>query len=994
MHHAAIRRFALLAVVAVPAAAFERPAASPPALPGFAPGQLVVKLRAGISPGSASLTALEAAHGVVARDPLHGVPDGVRKRTSRDARAPEGGEAAARALEEGFERTFVLRLTPGADLEAALRAYRQDPGVEYAEGNLVFQAQWTPNDPYLASQGSWGQPHADQYGVHVTRSPTAWDTARGAGIVVAVVDSGLDRAHPDIDTNVWTNPGEIPGNGIDDDGNTYPDDVHGWDFVGYDNVPEDANGHGTLVAGIVAAEADNGLGIAGIAPAAKIMPVRGLDAMGSGWAVVLAQAILYAVANGADVVNASWGTGGSSLVVEEAVAYAHARGVLFVAAAGNHGMDAVDFTPAWVTTAVTVAASDHQDRRAAFSNWGLGVDVTAPGADILSLRAQGTDMYGGGTHVVGGQYYRASGTSMAAPHVAGAAALLLSAFPQDSIDVVRDRLAFGADDIAAANPDRPGRLGGGRLNAARALSVALAPATLALSGTLVDRQGAPIPSARVELGEMGSGRAYTAADGTYAFRGLRAGGRYTAAASRAGFELAPDDYAHRPLTGPAPHQNFVGVKRWDLQPADSAFAAGWPFLSIATDRQGRPHIAYFIDILRDLRYAWWTGLQWVRETVETAGWAGLDVSLALDGQDRAHLAYLSRSSPELDPVIRYARRGAFDWEIEDVDLPSTTHSGIQLAVDAAGRPHFLYRDYLQAVLYYVWRDASGWRTETLTPGAFSGYDHGIVVDAQGRPHIVYEDLWDPAGVPGLKYAVRTGGTWQTSVVDPALGAYDCSIALDTAGRPHIVYVSRYTGAVAYATPNGASWTRETVASFPGLGFGLSLEVPGGVPQILHHSPTDGLRHIARTPAGWKTSFVHAGHAGFFVDTAVGAGGTLHLAYHDYRNVYLVHGRSIQLSDPPWAPPTVAITSPANGAFLLGVVTVSAVPQSPVGLRRLEFAVDGVVRHVDATAPYTFDWNASESGTALHTLTARAVDATGTAAQHSIQVYGVNVRPVE
>jgi subtilisin family serine protease len=990
MHYAVIRRFALIAVVAVPAYSFDRPSA--PGVPASVPRQLVVKLRAGVSPGSASLTALEATHGVVGRDPLPGsVPPGLRRPASRDARAPEGGEAVARALEEGFERTFVLRLRSTADLDAALRAYRQDPGVEYAERNAVFRAEWIPNDPYLASQGSWGQPHADLYGVHLTGSVAAWDTTRGAGIMVAVVDSGLDASHPDIDGNVWTNPGEIPNNGIDDDGNGYPDDVHGWDFVAYDNVPEDAHGHGTLVAGIVAAEANNGLGIVGIAPEAKILPVRGLDATASGTAVGLTAAILYAVANGADVVTASWGTGGSSLLVEDAVAYAHASGVVFVAAAGNAGMDVIDFTPAWVTDAVTVAASDHQDRRAAFSNWGLGVDVTAPGTGILSLRAQGTDMYGGGTHVVGGQYYWASGTSMAAPHVAGAAALLLAAFPEDSIDVVRDRLAFGADDLGALNPDRPGQLGGGRLNAARSLSVPLAPATLAVSGTLVDRQGVPIPSARVELGEMGSGRAYSAGDGTYAFRGLRAGGRYTVAASRPGFEFAPAVHVHHPLTGSALHQNAVGVKRWDLQPVDTDFAAGWPYTSIAVDAQGRPHIAYFIDLLQDLRYAWWTGHQWIRQTVDAPGNAGISASVALDGQNRAHLAYLSWNGEEPGPTVRYARRGDFDWEIEDVTAPSTAF-GTHIAVDTAGRPHILYSDYAQHALRYAWREAGGWHVETVNPGGILGYDHALVLDAQGRPHVVYEDLPGAAGTSGLKYAVRTAGTWHTSLVDPALGAYDCAIALDAADRPHVAYLSRFTNLLTYAAPNGAAWTRETAASSPGLGFGLSLEVQGGMPQILHHSPTDGLRYITRSAAGWKSSIVHAGDAGFFNDTAVGAGGTLHVAYHDRRNVYLVHGRSIQLSDPPWAPPTVALTSPANGAFLLGVVTVSAAPHSAAGILRVEFEVDGALRHVDATAPYTFAWNASEAGTVLHTLTARAVDATGARVEHSVQVYGVNVRP--
>ena len=279
----------------------------------------------------------------------------------------------------------------------------------------------------------------------------------------------------------------------------------------------------------------------------------------------------------------------------------------------------------------------------------------------------------------------------------------------------------------------------------------------------------------------------------------------------------------------------------------------------------------------------------------------------------------------------------------------------------------------------------------MNPGGILGYDHALVLDAQGRPHVVYEDLPGAAGTSGLKYAVRTAGTWQTSLVDPALGAYDCAIALDGAGRPHVAYLSRFTNLLTYAAPNGAAWTRETAASSPGLGFGLSLEVQAAcrrsstIPPRTASATSRGARRDgsprSSTPATPASS-----------TTPPSAWGTLHVAYHDRRNVYLVHGRSIQLSDPPWALPTVALTSPANGAFLLGVLIVSAAPYSAAGILRVEFEVDGALRHVDATAPYTFAWNASEVGTVLHTLTARAVDATGARVEHSVQVYGVNVRP--
>jgi subtilisin family serine protease len=371
-------------------------------------------------------------------------------------------------------RTYVLELAglDAAGIASRLAALRADPDVEYAEADQRYAVNLVPNDPYFSSIGSWGQTYADLYGIKKINAPTAWDTTAGSGVVVAIVDTGLDVHHPDIAANVWTNTAEIPGNGIDDDGNGFVDDVHGWDFIGAsyasptpDNDPADLYGHGTHVAGTIAGVGNNNRGVIGVAWGAKVMPVRGLDNDGYGDDVSLSQAIQYAAANGADVMNNSWGGGGPSQTITDAMQYAYDLGVVIVAAAGNSSMDASQFFPAQLPTVITVASLSPSDTLSYFSNYGSKIDVAAPGEDILSLRASGTSM---GTPV-GTDYTRASGTSMATPHVAGVAALVLAQHPEYTNEQVRQVLRTSATDVEAAGYDL--KAGYGRVDAAAALGV-------------------------------------------------------------------------------------------------------------------------------------------------------------------------------------------------------------------------------------------------------------------------------------------------------------------------------------------------------------------------------------------------------------------------------------------------------------------------------------------------------------------------------------------
>lgn len=299
---------------------------------------------------------------------------------------------------------------------------------------------------------------ADDWNLNSIQAPEVWAQGfTGEGVVVAVVDTGVDGSHPELSSRMWVNPGEIPGNVIDDDGNGFIDDVYGWDFVGSDNDPADANGHGTHVAGIIAA-ANDGIGATGVAFGATIMPVRVLDANGAGSFYDVAAGIRYAVDNGAQVINLSLG-GSYSSAVHSALAYAGQHSVFVVAAAGNEGAVTPVYPAAFgadLTHVLSVGAHDSNNTRAYFSN-GVGtsgaVQVAAPGVGVLSC-------------LPGNRYSRLSGTSMAAPHVAGLAALALSANPTLDPQTLRSLIVEGADR-AIAGSDASGGVNGA-LTVARA----------------------------------------------------------------------------------------------------------------------------------------------------------------------------------------------------------------------------------------------------------------------------------------------------------------------------------------------------------------------------------------------------------------------------------------------------------------------------------------------------------------------------------------------
>jgi len=345
----------------------------------------------------------------------------------------------------------------GETIHELLEAYRRHPDIEYAELTHVISICVQPGDPL----------YAKQWAMEKIAAPDAWDTCQGSEqVVVAVIDTGADYNHRDLQGNMWCNEAELNGvPGVDDDDNGYVDDIHGYNFAYGNSDPMDDHGHGTHCAGTIAAVGNNGLDTAGICWNARVMALKILDAAGDGTSADAVPAIYYAVANGADVISMSWGGDEESQAIKEAIAYARRQGVLIVAAAGNED-SGVPFYPAAYSEVIAVAATESNDKRWYLSNHGDWVDIAAPGRDILSLRAAGVSS----ATAQNAFTTRMSGTSMAAPHVTGACALLLATDPLLSCEQVEHILLTTGDTIStgicASNS---------RLNVSKAMRAAVPP---------------------------------------------------------------------------------------------------------------------------------------------------------------------------------------------------------------------------------------------------------------------------------------------------------------------------------------------------------------------------------------------------------------------------------------------------------------------------------------------------------------------------------------
>ncbi|MBX3398518.1 MAG: S8 family serine peptidase [Gemmataceae bacterium] len=357
-------------------------------------------------------------------------------------------------LQIGLTDTAILGNVRQQLLDTGLYA-SVAPNFIYSSG-LGDLREATPNDPQFNQQ----------YHHLIIKTPDAWDKTIGeATTIVAILDDGVFVNHPDLRNTVWSNAAEIAGDGIDNDGNGFRDDVNGWNFVANTNNvnPSDAiaDSHGTQVAGLLAAQFNNALGVTGVAGGARFMPLKVVGTGGTTTSLALARAIGYAVNNGAKIINTSINIDPfvDDPTFAAAVSLAYDRGILLINSAGNSNAN----NPARVKLEelIVVAASDRNDVKTAYSNYGSGIDITAPG---------GTSDDGLLTTIPLSGYAAGFGTSMGAPLVAGVAALVWSAFPGYTRDQVAAAILANADSLLAKNPSFEDQLGAGRLNAAKAVS--------------------------------------------------------------------------------------------------------------------------------------------------------------------------------------------------------------------------------------------------------------------------------------------------------------------------------------------------------------------------------------------------------------------------------------------------------------------------------------------------------------------------------------------
>jgi subtilisin family serine protease len=465
-----VRRPALVAVLLL---ALLGPGADP-AQAAAEPDELLVRFRSGVEAAERSETRQVAGAGFVERLPLGGAQ--------------------------------LVAVEPGRSVSAVEAALERDPDVLYAEPNAPRTAYRVPTDPAWSTL--WGLDNRGQ--VVAARAgtpdadidaPEAWDVTLGSpAVTVAIMDSGMELSHPELAPGLWTNAVEAAGRPrADDDRNGYTDDIRGWDFVEDDGMPQDLFGHGTHVAGIIGARIDDGRGVVGVAPLTTLLPIRTLDRYGVGEVDDAIRSYAYAARAGAKVLNASLGGTRGSLTERDAL---RASGLLVVAASGNGGPDFrgddLDRYPNFpcayeLENVVCVAATDSQDALAPFSDFGARtVDIAAPGTSVQSTFRSP-------------EWYRfADGSSMAAPHMSGAAALLWAKNPTLTVGSVRAALLAGGDRV----PGLAGRVvTGARLNARTALDLVPAlppppppPAAAAPPGSLSAASRDVAPRVRLRLG--------------------------------------------------------------------------------------------------------------------------------------------------------------------------------------------------------------------------------------------------------------------------------------------------------------------------------------------------------------------------------------------------------------------------------------------------------------------------------------------------------------
>ncbi len=803
------------------------------------------------------------------------------------------GSMGASVIKELREiRVEHWRLPPGLDVTRAVELLSHNPNIKYAEPNYIVSADQLPGNPDDAYRSDlWGMHNLGQSGGTAgadINAPEAWSVNTGSqSVVVGVIDSGIDYNHPDLQNNIWSNPGEtgVDGggndkatNGIDDDGNGYIDDVRGWDFANNDNDPMDDNGHGTHVSGTIGAEGNNSIGVVGVNWHVSIMPLKFLNAGGSGDNAAAAAAILYAAkfkdAGGANLVRVtsnSWSGGKRSSTLQDAIANS---GSLFVASAGNNGSNQAVY-PAGYSNAniISVAATDHNDNLATFSNYSSNwVDLAAPGVNIISTYPSN-------------QFRSLNGTSMAAPHVAGVAGLIMAASPGLSVSAVKNRIMNTVDPIAAL----AGKMvTGGRLNAGRAVQSSLvltdncisAPCSPANINDLAADDGAATPTS-VTLhftasGDDGANGGAYLYDVRYSTAPINVGN--FAQATVANGEPAPKSpgvadsitvaglkpdityyFALRVAdevgnySGLAITSGKTAMGAWSISTIEDVTEDVGFYTSLAYDKSANPlpSFGYSNTTAEQVKFASWDGSAWNSQIVDATSHSG--ICLAYDPNNNPSLTYGwgKLRYTQYDPATQ-------SWQITILESKNSFNEKTSLVYAPDGNPSVSYRMMTasgKGSLKFARKTANGWTLQVVT-GTAARY-HSLAYDNAGNPSIAFSDDVDNDGFfDTLKFARWNGSTWVIQTVETGVLGYGvmASLAYDNLGNPAIVH--RAGSGVRFVRWNGTSWDpAEIVGS--GTNCSLAFNAADGNFYV-SYSDENNLKLSKRDIGGWTTELIDIG----------------------------------------------------------------------------------------------------------------------------------------
>lgn len=721
------------------------------------------------------------------------------------------------------------RLPHGLEVPKAIEALSRNPNVEYAEPNYLLRADAVPRDARRAELWplhnlglSGGTPDAD------IDAPEAWEVRHDASsVVVAVIDSGIDYNHPDLAANIFINPGEsgtdsqgrnMATNGVDDDGNGYVDDVRGWDFINNDNQPLDENGHGTHVAGTIGAVGDNEIGVAGVAWKVQLMPLKMLDANAVGPLSAGVSALLYAAkfvdGSGNKIVrisNNSYGSGSTKSKAMESAIKSFAG--LFVASAGNSAITTVQFPAGFpLPNIVAVAATDRNDLLAWFSNYGAAwVHIAAPGSGILST-------------VPGAGYDYYSGTSMAAPHVSGVAALLLA---QNPVWAATELKAQMLNTVDLLSPLAGKVSSGGRLNAGRALGASEFPDDTTPPAAITDLAVASSQLTSITLAWSAPG--IPDVDAATYFYDLR----YST------FPITEQNFpsafpiAMAPKAPGAPETFTVGglsiartyyfaIKSYDLAgnpspisniPSGATLDNDWRFLTVLSGNS----VANTVGAARN----------------ESGGWT-----------------FVSDADGNLK-FLNYIAGDGFYFQ----ETVAPISGGASVVYDSLWTPTITYIS--AGKLFFAQKISGGWAPSTVESRDILNGDTTSAYDSTGAFWTAYPKGGRSAGL----YAARkVGATWTTFLVERNGDGNYNQLAIAPDGRPSIAYADDTTGdgkadVLKLAHFNGTSWAISTVDNVASGPVSLAYTPDGSAAIASRSGSNNQLRFYLSNGSGWFSEVI-------------------------------------------------------------------------------------------------------------------------------------------